>query len=1015
MKKRVMALMLIIPVIFMIALFSVGKAAGVYTDIPVSGIRITTQNDEGFINVDFNGATTMRLTAQVEPVNARNQKYVFSASGVNGEDAEGIEVSADGLLTITDVGKARITATSVEKGFKDSVIVNVFTDKAINITPCVNDEIVLTDEEGNLFVGLTGGVNRFSATVYPSSASGARIIWSSSDENILQINPVTGDAKALLSGTAEIRAECPDGIGGGIVRTVNASVNVKKGDEGIAVNGMSDNAVLSLKNGTDTAVIYVESQIPLEQSDADVSEIGAISDFHIIGEENDLYRYKITIDVNEFEDTDKTAVIYGKDGKPFYIEVKFGDYSFDVHTSYHRTSDGTIYQKNKTEVSYVAYSDFDDAGLTFVWTVSEGEDVIEIVSDGINADITAKKRGKATIEVVAKKGDKEIYKVIKTVEVVANVLSVEFVDGAKEYGIENVLAVGSRAADGLSRYRKMPLVVRTEGDESEDAETLLDFCGAVYSDPGNLLNVSGNEISANTDGVTTLCAELEKYNAYFGTDFKAEIKIRSVKEGVFAGNYRDLKRATVQKQRVVLTDNVMLGTDDNGNVLNVEELQKDVKTMLTTYDWQFYENKGAGRPSVLYVMEFAADVYGNGFEINADYFTKCEDGTGNPVIFKGPLDFVSITSAAVKAQDNVAFLVREDGVILDNVVLKGCKDESLYDSDGKFNLSGLNNTGTTLEIASDGVRLLNSRVSNGRTTVRIFGGGDGGNPIMDEIGSFKAENERINVSIESCVLSNAREFILKTGSNRAVRSGLNENGKFEQYRLKTADGAAYYEYDANNAGDDYFNERYLITDVTLKDSVLETSGLFSIGMETHFSGTMLNGGIKGWENCAATSLASALRIVGDVKILDWKKLSNVDSSTLIETTSDASDKLRLNVSAMLTEVKNQNAGSKFDYITAQIGDEEYVHGGIAFYGGGYNYSYLDMSEAETESLTGYAVNIAVLKDSPDKILQAQGQALPMAAGTGDFMFYLYNSQSASNYYWQEEIKGTGVNITPAAL
>lgn len=52
MKKKIIALIMIIPIVFLIALFSVGKAAGVYADIPVTGIQITTQNEDGFIDVD---------------------------------------------------------------------------------------------------------------------------------------------------------------------------------------------------------------------------------------------------------------------------------------------------------------------------------------------------------------------------------------------------------------------------------------------------------------------------------------------------------------------------------------------------------------------------------------------------------------------------------------------------------------------------------------------------------------------------------------------------------------------------------------------------------------------------------------------------------------------------------------------------------------------------------------------------------------------------------------------------
>ena len=89
--------------------------------------------------------------------------------------------------------------------------------------------------------------------------------------------------------------------------------------------------------------------------------------------------------------------------------------------------------------------------------------------------------------------------------------------------------------------------------------------------------------------------------------------------------------------------------------------------------------------------------------------------------------------------------------------------------------------------------------------------------------------------------------------------------------------------------------------------------------------------------------------------------------------------------------------------------QEYVHGGIAFYGGGYNYSYLDLTRAndETKQFGVYDVNISVLENSKDENIQKQGKMLPMAAGAGDFRFYLYNNKSSRNLSWQESIKNQG--------
>ena len=167
------------------------------------------------------------------------------------------------------------------------------------------------------------------------------------------------------------------------------------------------------------------------------------------------------------------------------------------------------------------------------------------------------------------------------------------------------------------------------------------------------------------------------------------------------------------------------------------------------------------------------------------------------------------------------------------------------------------------------------------------------------------------------------------------------------------------EYKQNNSAscDDLVNDglfvsNYVLTDVVLKDSVLTKSGLFTIGMESHFAGEYLNSGadllkgsLDGWKGLAATSYPAILHLVGDVVLEDWKDLEQVDSSTLIETSINSDTQrfafLSLNIKEMLLEVRRQK--SECENIIKTVGNKNYVHGGIAFYGGGKNYHILDTS------------------------------------------------------------------------
>lgn len=999
MKKKIIALIMIIPIVFLIALFSVGKAAGVYADIPVTGIQITTQNEDGFIDVDVADYDPIAFLAQVQPVNARNQKYSFEISGVGGDEApEGFEI-IDGKLHIDNVGKVKITAISAEKGFKDSVVVTAYSTKVLRIYPVVNGEKTTSD-----VVSIDGGENVFSAELYPENLSGeTRIFEEIGDNHILKLNAVTGVAQALFSGETQVRITCPEGREG-LEKVLTVKVNVDTESTGFAVNGKSSGAKVTVKNNATTAKLFVESKNDaLEISDLYLPEGVRVTASGIERISENKFALTLSFD-KEFSDKE----IFGKVGETDF-SLEFAEYNLKVRTSYYDGEGDEIKQKNNTKVTYVAYSESDD-DVDVKFEIIDGADVITLEQHGQFANITATKRGFAKIKITAEHDGKVIKEIEKTIRVVPNVYSMEFADSAKEYGIENILTIGGKNPKERPDTRTIFVRVVTEAG----SETFKDeFMNVAFSDDNSLFSCKAQpatnadavsaEIRATGTGLTTLNAELKKYNQYFGTNICAKIKLRAVKEGRNVDNYEDLKTVTEAGHIVVLTSNVMLGVKNDGTAMTEDELKKDVKKFTTTYDKTYLENSGENK-YVQYLIEFKNHVYGNGFEINADKFTQCKDATGVPKIFKGPLNFVAISSASVKGQDNVSFLVRTDNVLINNVVLKGCSDDSLHEEDGRFNLSKLNYVGTTLEIAKS-AKLLNSRVSNGRTVVRIFAGGSTmGSPVVKDESAFNVQDEKINVHIESCVLSNAREFILKIGSNRALK----QTNEVQRKLRKEKDNEYYSPYDESNKTDKYFNDNYLINDVTLKNSVLETSGLFSVGMETHFSGEFLLGGtITTWEGCAATSYASALRIVGDVKMLDWKNLSNVDSSTLIEVTGDANPWLSMNVAEMMKEVAKVKEECRD--IILNVGGTEYVHGGIAFYGGGYNYSYLDLTRAndETKQFGVYDVNISVLENSKDENIRNQGKMLPLAAGAGDFRFYLYNNKSSRNLSWQESIKNQG--------
>ncbi|MDY4082767.1 MAG: hypothetical protein SOY25_00695 [Eubacteriales bacterium] len=1019
MKNKVIALIMIIPILLLITLFSVGKLASLYVDIPVTGINITTQNQDGFINLDMaEYKNDIYLTAQVEPANAHNQKYRFEVSGVDDQAPADVVIEDDGRLVVNGDGKAKVTAVSLEKGFTDSIIVSIHSTKVLSITPTLKDNvdniIQLSENQGEYYADINSGLYDFGNIIYPTQLADASVSWQSSNPDVLEINAVTGKAKAKLSGEATISVVCPSAVGGVLKVDTHVNVRANHSASGINIDGMSSNSLVFARDVNSVEFLVEKTagnngEIELTYDPTQVLSHEIIA----IGNSDNQYRVKLNLRNNHADKVSLQVNIQGVSQKSDLV-LNFADMVCNIYTSYHKRANGDINQRNKTQVVYWADCEPYDADVTYQWSVDD--DNVTAESNGNNCTLSANKEGTVTLTLEAYKSGNKIGECIKVVNIVKPIYAIDFVDNATTWGIENIKTVGNSIIknDTYTSYNET-LTIRLNFGGS-DVEYYSGE-GLVFSSdnidaikPHATLNAF--KVNVVNDGIATITANWQ-YAEYFGVDIKGKIKLRGV-NGVKVSDYAQLRKATEDGKQIVLASDISLGEPD----ASVEQLKSQLKSINTSYDYQFYLNKGLARPTVDYIIEFKNNVWGNGYTIDADRFTQAVDSTGTPLIFKGPLDFVNIATAAVKAQDNIVFLVRNKGVVINNVQLKGCKDQSLIDENNGFDLNKLNYTGTTLEIMND-CQLINSRVSNGRTTVRIYGGDfNAVNPVVTDQSEVDVANERIKCYIGGCVLSNAREFIVKIGSNRAVLSTLDDNGEFMLSKLKRADGTDYSPIHGMAAKEETFYNDCVLTDVTIENSILSTSGLFCIGVEAHFGGIMLSGmaeiKLNGWNKLAATSFACKLSLKGQVTMLDWKKLEELDSSTLIETNGEVKEFLKLDIAAMLSKVCSKD---EYKNVIDTIDGQDYVHGGLVLYGGGYNYSYCDFSEFESENLTRYDVNLSVLAEGEtdtNSSLYMQGTLLPLAAGPSDFVFYMYDAESLFNYHRQQEYEN-GANISPVEL
>lgn len=1017
MRKLVTVLMIVLPLLFLVAVFAITGAAAIGVDIHANKLVISNKGSGGIFHLDIAGYDENPLYlddlgVEVRPVKAKDKTFKTIVTDAEGNPTNIVKLSDDGKFLLFDVGIAKITCTSTDGGYSDSVLFNVTSsgvlDLDVKLTDALNEDVeLLKTADGGYYASVAAGTYFVSGAVYPSGIVGASIDFSSSDEDAAFVNGVSGEILARFSGKTAIVIST-SGANGTITKTL--TLNVEKPDS-VTVNG-SKNLTVSVAKDADKTTLYVE--MPAAESYPEADDVGFFGTGVEYFETENLGdgKYKLTVYLSAGADGTDLSCQLALGSIIKNATLTFSEYVFELSSSLPTLPSGEPVALYGTPLVLAVTARPFDKNILYRAEISDESLANVSVSNGY-VTVDAVKTGTATLivtpYVLTESGEKTYPSVQRNVYVTPHYTSLMFEESASTYGISGNLAVASKSFEGSVAVKtpyKTGLVAKTKNyDES-------DFADLVFSSSnGALATVSENGLLDIKDTGTVTVTVKWKYGELFG--LKAASYAYTAVDGVWVNTYEELMQASRQGLKTVLAADVDVGKklfDENGKALYDDATMKSIlesesSLLPTTADWTYYKNRGLSQPNVRYLVEFTNDVFGNGHTVSADNVTNMTDATGNLrsyALFKGPLNFVAVShnemGASVKAQDNVAFLVRRNGVVIDNVTLLGCNDETLEDGSG-LNLTLLNNIGTTLEIMSDAT-VKNSYVRNGRTVVRVFGR-DG----VNQADSVNVEQEKINVRIEGCRLSNAREFILKIGTNRAVRA--TDYSSFDKTfapRLTDASGDFYTASNSplcdNYLSDEYFVKNYVLTDVVLSDSILKNSGLFTIGMESHFAGGMLVGEtfkqFDGWWNLAATSYPAVLHMVGNVVLDDWKPLSNVDSSTLIETNNNIAAEtsfLNLNIRAMLESLKKSD--EKYKNIIAERSDgQKYVHGGIAFYGGGYNYSIVDFSEYTFEQMKQYTINLSVLnRPDNDQSLQQQGQMLPYAAGGEDFRFIMFDASS----------------------
>jgi hypothetical protein len=1081
---------MVIPLILMFTVFSIANTASLIVDIPISGVSLNVYQggetkDSVIIDLSSDNNNGY-LIYQIHPDNVPEKLRIvhFSYSYLNGTPAEGIIELQETNLTFEGkeikayrivpkaIGTIKVTATA--GNYTDSVLVEVYSSKATAIP-----EIYCRDGQGELvaFDEVKGGdVLYFHTLVHPDNVLDQTVQWESSNANIISIDQHTGKARVLSSGEVEITATLNDSHPANVSRSVSINVAPVASISGVTIEGVehAQRTIPRLTNGK-TLNLNIELNVAqiLENYEFLRNPNGTI-DYLVLRYDQSLvlnhnlslleittttrkFSLELTLAENITEQQFTLLIrpnINAPDRNPDLVSdwdwssivVQFVD---PVDYQYALQGFVGIVKKGSVNNYFVDVNPDDDEHLTFHWTYDANYLTAQSIS-GSSIRLYARKAGTTAITVQVKYHTGNLEEIFWTqtldLQIIDPYLSLSFGENAKTYGLADEFAFGSLKLVGNSYlsdeydFRQSLKVYRG----SELAELDLSRIGWESSDP-EIATISGGVFRVSGNGLVTITAyDLEsKLLADLLGDaekiVKATFTVRAV-TGCNVRNYAELLKASDDGKKIIVQKSIMLG--DNYLQWNGAdyEMTVDLKTVLanhtflTTADWTYYQNNNLPQPKLYYLIEFKDDVYGNGYQLNAHYLTNQVLHDFQKAAFFGPSNLVSMGEfASVKAQDNVSFLIRTDGVIVDNIELAGCNDVT--------DLTALNHVGTTVEVMADDVYITNSYLKNGRTVLRVYGEYESHNYQTASLPVNSPYRDRpIHVHLISSVLSNAREFILKIGTNEHILGDITGfTGHDEAFRkasplLPKSDGVSYYgsynqPTNTANLQDEFFLNTYVKTFMNVRDCLFNNSGLFSIGIESNFSGPVLDGmnylfnfsdDPYNWERIAGTGFAALLRLEGEIKLFDWKNITHIDSSCLIEVGSDETyrDLLNFDIRGILTnlyEVANnseladeledyQEVIGMFKEVVTPYGgvDQEgkqkfYVHGGIAFYGGGKNYSMVVINTENTATLSTYSISIPLMFEIMSTANYENAKLykhLPYAAGRENFNFLMYNSLSA---------------------
>ena len=200
MNKKLILLILILPLFLMLSIYTTTSRVGLKIDAPVSSIKISS-ND--VVYLDFDDSEKYFINYTVYPVSATNKKVVFSTEQVGESPLAELDF-VDGYIIPKSIGVAKVYLSTIDGGFKDSFIVRVDSIKV--------QKIKSTASANELMVGQKSTI---TTNFIPANAINQMLSYTSSDTNVAIVNDkgiitAVGRGRATITVTADGNAKAKD-------------------------------------------------------------------------------------------------------------------------------------------------------------------------------------------------------------------------------------------------------------------------------------------------------------------------------------------------------------------------------------------------------------------------------------------------------------------------------------------------------------------------------------------------------------------------------------------------------------------------------------------------------------------------------------------------------------------------------------------------------------------------------------------------------------------------------------